>query len=328
MNIQRKFVEAVKFIQENDDYLLVSHVHPDGDTISSTLAMAHVLKALGKSFTMVNQDSIPSRFDFLPMAKDIHSSDELKRSFSKVITLDAADKKRIGNIEHLLLKNAEILNIDHHPTNDNFGKINIVVPTAAATAEVMYDLIQEMAMEVNKELATCIYTGLLTDTGGFRYSNTSSKVMRIAADLLTYDISPGEIAEISLETISRNHLTILKRAFDHVELVENDRIAWTVLYHSDLNDLSTTSDDTEGIVNYMRNIEGVEVGIFFKEVQSEEFKVSLRSKKVVDVGAIAKGFGGGGHARAAGFTYYGKLEILKEQIISKLLDFKGWGSIE
>jgi len=320
--------DAVQFVQDYDEYLLVSHVHPDGDTISSTLAMAYVLKKLGKKFVIINQDPIPDRFLFLPMADLFYSANQVNQSFSHVITLDAADRKRIGDIEHLFAENVKILNIDHHPTNDYFGNINVVVPHAAATAEVMYDFVQEIGIEMDKDLASMIYTGLLTDTGGFRYANTSSKVLRIAAQLLEFGISPGEIAEMALEAISHTHLMILKRAFEHVELLEQGRVAWTVLRLTDLKDLSTASDDTEGVVNYMRNIEGVEVGVFFKEADTEAFKVSLRSKKLVDVGAIAKEFGGGGHERAAGFSFQGPLKTLKSELLSKIKQAKGWNLLD
>lgn len=316
---------AAQFIRQNDHFLIVSHVHPDGDTISSSVAMAHILKSLGKSFQLVNEDSVPDKFLFLPWAKSIQTIPNINRKFSYVITLDVADKNRAGEINHLLDEQVSLLNIDHHPTNDLFGNVNVVLPTAAATAEVMYDLIKEMNISLNKDIATCIYTGLLTDTGGFRYANTSSKVMRIAAELLEYEISPGNIAEIALETITINHIEVLKRAFEHVELHGNGFIAWTVLSHSDL--LKAAEDDTEGIVNYMRNLEGVEVGVFFKETKDNEYKVSLRSKKHIDVGSIAKSFGGGGHARAAGFTYHGPLEQVQSELLTKIEDSKGWNQI-
>lgn len=316
--------EAGQFIKGYDEFLLVSHVHPDGDTISSTLAMAHILQSLGKRYEIVDQDPIPDRFRYLPMVEQFHEPVQILKKFSKVITLDVADRKRMGEVENLFADDVEILNIDHHPTNDHFGKANLILPTAAATVEVIYDLMKDMGISLTDEIAACIYTGLLTDTGGFRYSNTSSKVMRIAAELLEYNISPSEIAEAALESISQNHILILKRAFENFNLVEKDRIAMTVLSYSDLQDIAATSDDTEGVVNYMRNIEGVEVGIFFKEAKPEQFKVSLRSKKYIDVGSIAKEFGGGGHARASGFSYNGPLEHIRNEIIEKIKKSEGW----
>lgn len=326
-NYNQQLREAAQFIQKYDNFVVVSHVHPDGDTISSSLAMALILKSLGKSYRLINQDPIPGKFLFLPLANQIQASNMIEEKFSNVITLDVADSARTGDIEHLLSNDLNILNIDHHPTNDNFGNVNLILSSAAATAEIMYDLTKEMNISFDKEIATCIYTGLLTDTGGFRYSNTTSKVMRIATELLEFDISPGNIAEIALETITKNHIFILRHALEQLELAENDLISWTVLSYLDLSDIDN-DDDTEGIVNYARNIEGVEVGILFKEYKPNEYKVSLRSKKYIDVGSIAKGFGGGGHARAAGFTYIGTLEAVQEDLITKIKKSEGWSQLE
>ncbi|KXG43427.1 bifunctional oligoribonuclease/PAP phosphatase NrnA [Tepidibacillus infernus] len=324
---KRELSQAGQFIKQHDNYLIVSHINPDGDTISSSLTMALLLRFLGKSFTLVNEDPIPDKFNFLPLSDQILSISEIKNTFSHVITVDVADQKRMGMISPLLTDDVEILNIDHHPTNDRFGHLNVILPTAAATCEIMYDLVKELNIPLSQDLASCIYTGLLTDTGGFRYTNTSPKVMRIAAELLEYGVSPGEIAEIALETISKNHISVLQIALSHLQVIENGFIAWTYLKANELPQ-DVTSDDTEGIVNYTRNIEGVEVGIFFKEVKGNVFKISLRSKKYVDVGAIAKAYHGGGHARASGFTFYGDLEEVLQQLIDAIKQSEGWKYLE
>ena len=319
---------AVNFINSKNNFLIVSHVQPDGDTISSSLAMAHLLEYLGKSFQLVNGDSLPNKFQFLPMFNQIKSINSITdKKFSNVITIDVADKFRAGDISPLLNEDVKILNIDHHPTNDNFGDVNLILSTAAATTEVIYDLIQQMKVPLDKELATCIYTGLLTDTGGFRYSNTTAKVMKIAAQLLEYEINPGDIAQISLETISIGHVNLLKKALQRIEILENGLLSWTVITLEDLDE-SLSNDDTEGIVSYTRNIEGVELGILFKQNRDNEIKVSLRSNKIIDVGAIAKSFGGGGHVRAAGFTYLGTIEKVKEELLAKIKALKGWSNLE
>ncbi|MFV9509811.1 DHH family phosphoesterase [Tepidibacillus sp. LV47] len=323
---KEQLANAASFIQQNDHFLIVSHINPDGDTISSSLALAHLLKALGKSFQIVNQDQIPKKFLFLPLADQIQRIQNVKEKFSVIISVDLADRLRMGDIDPLVAEGAKILNIDHHPTNDHFGDVNLLLPTAAATAEIVYDLTDQLEVPIDKNLATCIYTGLFTDTGGFRYSNTSPKVMRIAAELLEYGVSPSEIAEITLETITKGHIDVLKIALSKLEIIEDGKIAWTFLEKKDLPD-TILSDETEGIVNYCRNIEGVEVGVFFKETEDHVIKVSLRSKKIVDVGAIAKSFGGGGHARAAGFTFHGPLEEVKALLRYKIKRDEGWSRL-
>lgn len=318
---------ASDFISSNDNFLIVSHIQPDGDTISSSLALAHLLKKLGKTYKLFNEDPLPTKFEYLPMFEQILAPNDFgDQKFSNIITVDVADYSRAGNIQALTNQNPNILNIDHHPTNDNFGTANLILTTAAATAEIIYDLIQYMNITIDESIATCIYTGILTDTGGFRYSNTSAKVMTIAADLLTHDIKPGKIAQIALESITFKHITALKKALNNLEVVENGLIAWTFLAYGDLED--TTSDDTEGIVGYTRNIEGVEVGAFFKESSPNIIKVGLRSNKYIDVGSIAKDFGGGGHARAAGFTYQGSFDAIRAELLVKIKEAKGWNSLE
>ncbi|MGD9677162.1 MAG: bifunctional oligoribonuclease/PAP phosphatase NrnA [Vulcanibacillus sp.] len=321
ISYDQQLIEAGKFINENDDFLIVSHVHPDGDTISSSLAIAYILNIMGKSYQLINQDKIPDKYNFLDMSYKFEVISSIEKKYTNLITLDIAEINRAGNINELLNKKVRILNIDHHFTNDNFGEINIVMPSAAATTEVIYYLINKMGIQFDKNLATYIYTGLLTDTGGFRYSNTNSNVMRIAAEMLEYDISPASIAEITLETITKNYLEILKKALSNLEIVEGLSIAWTTLTYSDLANLE---EETEGIVSYARNIEGVEVGIFFRETSPNEYKVSLRSRNFINVGTIAQVFGGGGHNRAAGFSYSGLLDSIKSELLAEIKKTKEW----
>lgn len=326
MNYNEQLIQAVDFIKNNDDFLIVSHVHPDGDTISSSLAIALILKRLGKSYSLINENHIPDKFNFLPDINSISLISNNERKFSYIITVDVADFSRAGQINQLLNSEYHLLNIDHHPTNDNFGEVNLVSSSAAATVEVIYDLINKMKLSIDQDLATCIYTGLLTDTGGFRYSNTSSKVFRIAAELIEYDISPSKITQAALETISLDHINILKVALNSIEFDESGLISWIVL---DLSEITREIDneDTEGIINYARNITGVEVGILFKKLNANTIKVSLRSNNVIDVGAIAKSFGGGGHTRAAGYTYNGALEDAKLELFTKIKQTKGWNNL-
>ncbi len=320
-SIKEQLISVEEFIKLNDDFLIVSHVHPDGDTISSSLAMGYILNHFGKSFEIVNQDPIPEKFNYLKMYSKIMRITDINKKYTNIITVDIADIDRAGKINGILNKDISILNIDHHFTNEGFGKVNLIMPSAASTTEVIYYLVNKMNITFDKELATYIYTGLLTDTGGFRYSNTTSNVMRIAAEMLDYDISPGYIAEITLEMMTKEFLEILKKALANIEFEGDNMIAWTILSYCDV---LNSNEDTEGIVSYTRNIEGVEVGIFIKEICQNEFKVSLRGKSYIDVASIAKIFGGGGHIKAAGFSYKGSLEELKDKLLFEIKQTKGW----
>lgn len=213
---RKKLEEAAHFILEHDHYVVLAHLNPDGDAIGSCLAMGHLLRALNKTFTLVNEGECPSRFTFLPGFDELIdlSRTELNRTFSHVIALDVADEERFGQIGSLFDTNAQMLNIDHHPTNTRFGTINLIRSSAASTTEILYDLVKRcFPQALNQPLALSLYTGLLTDTGGFRYSNTTSSVFQMASDLLTYGVQADLVAELALETITPHTLGSAKVLF-------------------------------------------------------------------------------------------------------------------
>ncbi len=311
---------AAEFMREHDNFLVISHVSPDGDTTGSALAVCLLLQQLGKQYVVVNEGETPTKFGFLPCFDQILdlSKTNLDQTFSHVIAVDAADSKRMGKVEHLFSPDVQLVNIDHHPTNDFFGTINVIRTDAAATAEIVFELVEAGDFALDPSIALCIYTGLLTDTGGFRYSNTTPKVMQIASRLLTYGVKPGEIADRCLESITMEHVQLLRRALQSLTLSHNQMVASMRVSHQDLIETNATSEDVSGLVNYTRNIEGVEVGMLLTETQPNVIKVGLRSRSFVDVARIAKSVGGGGHARAAGCTLQGKIEDIEQSLLSKI----------
>lgn len=317
---EQELQQAKKFLLEHDDYLIVSHVQPDGDAVSSTLAVGWLLSRLGKKFTMINEGVIPKRMNSLWHADElINMSEQLpQRSFSRVICVDCADFERVGRTKELFTEDAMIVNIDHHPTNNRYGALNVVLPEAAATAEILFDLLSLFDVEWDVEVATAIYTGLLTDTGGFRYSNTTPKVMSIASKLLSYGVNGPEIAESLLEEMTLPQLNVLVKALNTLTISPDGKIAWVHVTPQHMLDTGAINEDLEGIVNYPRNIQGVEVGILFKQVNTGAVKVSLRSAGKVDVAALAQSFGGGGHVRAAGCRIEGDLEDIIIQVVERV----------
>lgn len=311
---------AARFLNEHEHFLVVNHVNPDGDATGSLLAMGWILRQLGKQVTLVNEGETPAKFMFLPGADEIinASVQAEHHTYDAIITCDCADFARIGEVKAWFAPNCALLNIDHHPTNDLFGTVNLVRTDAAATAEVIFDLTRHIQLAPGKELATCLYTGLLTDTGGFRYSNTTSHVMAAASELLSCGVEPGSIAERVLESITKAHISLLQRSLQTLQLTDDDKAAYLTVTLSDLATTGASSEDTEGIVNYGRNINGVEVGVLFKEVAENTVKVSFRSRSEVDVASIAKSFGGGGHVRAAGCTVAAPLMEAKRIVIQKV----------
>jgi len=317
---EQELQQVKSFLLEHDDYLVVSHVQPDGDAVSSTLAVGWLLSCLGKKFTMINEGPIPKRMNMLWHAEDIiNGSEELPdRTFTHVICVDCADFARVGHIRTLFAAGARIVNIDHHPTNDRYGSVNLVLPQAAATAEILYDLLNVCGITWNAEIATSVYTGLLTDTGGFRYTNTSPKVMRIASELLGHGVNGPELAEILLEEMTLPQMKVLVEALNTLQVSEDGKIAWVHVTPDHMERCGAASEDLEGIVNYPRNIQGVEVGILFKLLKSGIVKVSLRSAGKVDVAALAQGFGGGGHVRAAGCSLEGPLDDVIPRVVEQV----------
>jgi phosphoesterase RecJ-like protein len=294
--------EALRFLREHDDFLVVSHVQPDGDAISSTIAVRWMLDRLGKRSLMINEGRVPPRLEFLPHAGEIVNYGERKpdRKFRAVVAVDCADFSRIGLVRELFEEPYALLNIDHHPTNDGFGTVNLLRQDAAATAEILFDLIEHAGLALDPDAATVVYTGLLTDTGGFRYSNTSPNVMSAASKLLTAGVDAYQIADRLLERMTMPQLRILQRGLARLRFTEDGRVGWLYIEPRDLEETGASGEDLEGLVNYARNIDGVEVGMLFKGMNDGSVKVSFRSAGKADVAAIAQRFGGGGHIRAAG----------------------------
>lgn len=291
-----------KFLLEHDDYLVVSHIQPDGDAVSSTLVVGWLLSCLGKKYTMLNEGPIPQRMEYLWHAGEIANLAEgdLPREYSHIICVDCADFQRVGLTKRHFASDALIVNIDHHPTNNGYGYVNLIKPDAAATAEILFDLLKTFEVEWDIDVATALYTGLLTDTGGFRYSNTSPKVMAAVSELLELGVNGPMLAETLLEEMTLGQVKVLNRALSTLQLSPNGDIAWVSITPQDMLDCEAANEDLEGIVNYPRNIRGVEVGILFKVIHERAVKASFRSAGKVDVAALAQVFGGGGHTRAAG----------------------------
>ncbi|WP_411349748.1 DHH family phosphoesterase [Paenibacillus sp. WLX2291] len=315
---EQSLLDAKAFVEEHDNFLVVSHVQPDGDAVSSTVVVGWLLSCLGKQFTLVNEGPIPKRMQYLTLSGDIINllEDGGKREYQHIICVDCADFKRVGLVKDWMAESASMLNIDHHPTNDRYGTVNVVKDDAAATAEVLFDWINLFDVEWTKEAAEAIYTGLLTDTGGFRYSSTSPKVMEIASRLLELGVKGPDLAETLLEEVTLPQVKVLGLALSTLELEEDGRIAHVYVTPEHMIQAGAENEDLEGIVNYPRNIQGVEVGIFFKVIDDYAVKASLRSAGRIDVAAVAQHFGGGGHIKAAGCRMEGSLEQVKQQVVS------------
>lgn len=301
--------ETAKLLKEAGKMVIVSHISPDGDTLGSSLALAHALRMLGKEVMLNVDDDIPSVFSFLPgIGEYMRFAPDDSVPADLLIVIDASSADRAGNAMNVV-KARSVLNIDHHKTNTHFADYLYLDSDAAATAEIIYSLLLELGTELNTEIATCIYEGLYTDTGSFKYSNTTSRTLSIASALLTYGVNPSLISD-NMEVKSRSQVEMLGKVLETLTFLRDGKIAY-VEVAAELYDYNV---DTDTFVSYPRYIEGVEVALLFKQVEENLTRVSFRSKQV-DVAKIALSFGGGGHQKASGCSIHAPLKEAESVVL-------------
>lgn len=297
--------------------LIATHENPDGDCLGSALALALALKNNGVSVSVVNKDPIPENYLYLAGSQDILLPASLNANFETVIVVDCTDLDRLGfDLGQICNNIKQIINIDHHVSNTYFGKYNHVEPNVSATGEIIYKILEEVAVPITPEIATALYTALVTDSGSFQYESTSPETLLIASKLLACGADLGLIRKNLWENTSLKSIKVLQLALNSLELTAQGKLAWISLKKEQLEAIGATSQDLEGLVNYPRSIAGVEVGILFKEVEHQTVRVSFRSKEYFDVNVLAKAFGGGGHKRAAGCTIKAPLEEAIKEVTS------------
>lgn len=308
--------QAASMLTRAESILFFLHVNPDGDSIGSTLGMIRALRAAGKRAIAVGVDPVPRVFQFLA-GWDAYFVpwEQVEGEWDLACFLDCGDLHRVGAAEPVLAQAATTLNVDHHVTNSVYGEYNYLDFRAAAVGELAYRLLVEMALPIDRETATCLYTSLVTDTGQFRYESVTPETHRIAAALLEAGARPYEVAQEIFENETAPRLLLHAKGLATLQVDPGGRVAWVEVTQAMLREAGALDEDTEGLVNYPRTVAGVEVGILFKEVESGQIRVGLRSRAEVDVGAIAQSFGGGGHARAAGCTVPGPLAEAQARIV-------------
>ncbi|MBP2017660.1 phosphoesterase RecJ-like protein [Symbiobacterium terraclitae] len=308
---------ASRMIRDAQRILFFMHVQPDGDSIGSTLGMIRALRQMGKEAVMVGVDPIPPMYHFLPGWDSYRVEwQDVDGEWDLSCFLDCGDLERVGDALPAVQRGRRTLNVDHHATNTAFAEFNYLDFSAAAVGELAYRILREIGAPIDPETALCLYTSLVTDTGGFRYDSTGPSTHRVAADLIELGARPYDVAQAIFETESLPRLALLARALQTLRLDGGGRVAWMVITREMLREAGAQEHDAEGVVNYARSVSGVEVGILFKETPDGRVRVSLRSRKTADVGAVAKGFGGGGHARAAGCTLYTGLDEAVGQVLA------------
>ena len=287
--------------------VILPHISVDGDALGASLALGLALKNMNKQVDVLIEEEVPSNLDFLPGFELIKQNSQ--KTYDVALNIDNGDIARLG-LREPYFQNAQIkLSIDHHATNHVEADYSYVDIKASATGEIVYDLILTyLKGSLNKDIALCLYTAIVTDTGGFRYTNTTPRTLEISADLLRFDLDFSNVMKKVFDMVSHTKLNLMKQTMNSLRLIEDGKLAVSYLTYEDIQKYSARSDDFEGLVNIGRNLEGVEVSIFLREDTKEHFKGSLRSNNYVDVAFIAEKFNGGGHKRAAGFNIDGELE--------------------
>jgi phosphoesterase RecJ-like protein len=293
--------------------LITSHINPDGDAIGSQLALYGALTQLGKQVTILNSSPLPEVYRFLPYASAIQHAAAISGEFDLAFVLDCSDLRRVG--EWAVAGSAIVVSIDHHYQGIPFGNLNWCQEEACSTTELIYELIREWEVELDAAIATNIYAGILTDTGSFRFSNTTSRSLKLASRLVELGVNPQYVAEAVYESLPLSTLKLLGCGLETMELSGEGQIASLTVTQGMLQKNGAAAWETENFINFPKSIKGVRVALLFQQLEEGYYKVSLRSKGEVNVARIAKEFDGGGHYHAAGCRIRGSLAEVKAKVI-------------
>lgn len=312
--------QIIDQLNKSQSILLVSHANPDGDAIGALLATGLALKALRKKVHMYNESAIPAVYRFLQSVQLIDQKVDNIDDYDTVVVLDCGALERVGKIALQISKARMVINIDHHVTNTRFGHIHMIDPNACATAEIVYRIIKQLNINISSHMAAAIYTGILTDTGSFRFSSTNQQAFAICTEMIGCGANPYEIAQHVYGHYSLGRIKLLNLALDSLEISPSGKLSIMSLTQDMMDITRTQEEDIDGIINYARRIEDVKVAALIHEVagngrERRQYHVSLRSDGNVNVALIAAQFGGGGHANAAGFSVEATLSDLKDKII-------------
>jgi phosphoesterase RecJ-like protein len=310
---------VVAALTANERFLVVTHENPDGDALGSMLAMALGLRALGKDVLMYLSGSVdlPAEFGFLEL-DEVRREPPADLGERALVAVDCANARRIGQDPTLLERARVVVDVDHHHDNTRFGAANLVVADASSTAEIVRDLLWELGVQLTPEIAEALYVGLVTDTGRFQYSNTTPKAFRLAAELVEAGANVHDIFRSVYETVQFAKLKLLARALDRAQLYEGGRLLVSHLLRTDFEEVGAEEPYSEGIIDYLRQAEGAQMVALIREPPGDggpSRRISLRSSQdEVDVSAVARKAGGGGHRQAAGFSSELSIDEISEFI--------------
>ena len=310
--------QICELLRSQNTFLVLTHYRPDGDAVGSQLALLLLLKDLGKTVEAWNDDEVPAKFRFLPHADQITRPPPEPKDFDVVIAIDTSTWQRVGSAAQRIRNKKHFINIDHHVSNEKFAEINWIVPEAPAAGQIAYDLLNRGGFKLTKEIATCLFAAISTDTGSFSYTGTTSESLRVAAKLVDTGINVGEICRQVYESYPYARLMLLQKALAQLQLADQKRIAYTWVTVEMFEESGAKREDTEGLIDYARAIEGVIVALLFEEMaEPGKIRISLRSKHPkIDVNSVARHFGGGGHREAAGARLSGEPHEIERKVLA------------
>jgi phosphoesterase RecJ-like protein len=305
--------EVLQHIEQGSRFLLTSHARPDGDAIGSALAFGQILRSMDKDAEIVLRDGVPRIYQQLPCAREVVQAERVNGDYDAAIILecDSIQRTRL-----LGLENRFLINIDHHLSGRPFAQVNWIDPKAVATAEMVYRLAREAGVTISPEIATCLYTAVLTDTGSFMFEGTNEHTFALARELVLAGADPAHCARNVYFGHSTAKMRLLGAALSNLH--REGPLAWISVTQEQMQRCQAKEEDCEGLVNYALSMQGVEVALFFRELPDGRFRVSLRSKGQLNVAAVAERLGGGGHQCASGCALDGPLSAATARILAEL----------
>ena len=303
-------------IENANTIVILTHEMPDGDAVGSSLGFYIALKRMGKQVDLIIENC-PKVYSFLPCYNEIKNKSNIEQ-YDLAIALDASDIKRLNGFSSYF-ENAKIrIQIDHHGSNTMFADFNFVNPVAPAAAQILVTVLEYIGIDIDKEIGTCLLAGIITDTGGFKYSGVTAETFEFAAELLNKGVNVSEVYKKVLQIISKSSFELKRIAINRLEFLEDGKITFTYITQDDIKNVNAGAGDHEGIVEQGRDIEGVEVSVFLRQTENGDYKVSMRSNEYVNVADVCLMLGGGGHPKAAGCNLNLPLEQVKDKIISQI----------
>jgi len=310
------YKEVADILKEAQKILIFTHLHPDGDALGSTVALKKAMESIGKKADVILERPLSPVFQCF--GDEFILRDNLSDEYDLKVSLDCGDYDRLGKIKDLF--SGKTVNIDHHSSNTFFAEINYVDGESAATGEIVFSLIKYMGIDITKEIADAIYGAILTDTGGFMFSNTGAKSHIVAAELIEKGADYYALNKKLMQEKEYHRHLITAHCIENMEFYKDGKVCVSVFTNETASEIGMTLDDTNGLSAVPRTVKGVEVGVLITEIVKGTVKVSLRSDSIVNVSEIAAKFGGGGHIRASGITLKDKdINTVKEELIKEII---------